>query len=217
VKTELSDSFYFEHDPETNVLALRKHGSKDSGLFLDFIAGWKSFHRQKVTSSDLLAKAVGMKKGLKIADLTLGLAQDSLKLVYLGAEVTGIEKHPWIFALVENAIERVKNLTAGQKLKIKNGSSLDFVDELLEEHEVFYLDPMFTHKRSALPKKGMQYLAEITGDDDEKELGRLMKKIISSGKRLVVKRALKAPYLAGIEPRRHIDGKMIRFDIYFET
>jgi len=60
-----------------------------------------------VNSSDLLGKAVGIKKNLKVCDLTLGLAQDSLKLVFLGAQVTGIEQNPWVFALVENALERV--------------------------------------------------------------------------------------------------------------
>jgi 16S rRNA (guanine1516-N2)-methyltransferase len=214
VRTELSEQFYFDLDEERNILSLHRVGSEDSGLWVNFISEWGAYRKQKLTSADLLAKATGVKKGLKICDLTLGLAGDALKLVYLGAEVTGVEQQPWIFALVENALERVKDMEAGRRLKIRLGSSLELIDELLLEHEVFYLDPMFNHKRNALPKKGMQYLADIATDTDEASLAVMMRKIMEAKKRLVVKRALKAPLLGDLKPRRQVLGKMVRFDVY---
>jgi 16S rRNA (guanine1516-N2)-methyltransferase len=214
VRTDLSELFYFELSPEKNILSLHRQNSNDSGLWVDFVSEWGAYRKQRVSGTDLLARATGVRRGMKICDLTLGLAGDALKLVYLGAEVTGVEQQPWIFQLVENALERVKDLEAGRKLKIRLGSSLELIDELLKDHDVFYLDPMFNHKRSALPKKGMQYLAEIAEEADEEALAVMMKKIIVAKKRLVVKRALKAPLLGELKPSRQILGKIVRFDVY---
>ena len=73
---------------------------------------------------------------------------------------------------------------------------------------------MFTHKRSALPKKDMQYLADLvepTGDDDYRDI---MQWLISKRRRLVIKRARQDGPLCNIEPKHSIEGKMTRFDIY---
>lgn len=211
----LPEDFYLEHNSETNVLAIFKKGAKDSGLSIDFEKSLKEFRRQKMSArTDLLARALGFKKEMKVADLTLGLAQDSLKLAYFGADVTGVEAQPWIFALLKNAQERAMDDEAVKRLNIVVGSSLDWIDRLLPVNEAFYLDPMFNHKRRALPKKGMQYLAEIARDTEEGDWLLLMDKIRDARKRLVVKRPPKAEPLCGVEPLRSVEGKMIRFDVY---
>lgn len=215
VKIGLPENFHLEHDSETNILSIFKKGSKDSGLSVDFEKSINEFRRQKISPrTDLLARALGFKKGMKIADLTVGLAQDSLKLAYFGAEVTGVEAQPWIFALLKNAQERANDEEAVRRLNIVVGSSIEWIDRLLPAHDVFYLDPMFNHKRRALPKKGMQYLAEIAHDTEDGDWLSLMEKITKTKKRLVVKRPPNAEPLCGVEPLRSIEGKMIRFDIY---
>lgn len=213
MKKVLSESYYFEED--AGVLTLCKVGAKDSGLSIDFSAEVKEFIRQKISpSKDLLAKAVGFKKNLKIADLTLGMAQDALKLAYFGAQVTGVESQPWVFALLENALLRAQEVPAALNLSLVQGDAREVFKTLIHDHEVFYIDPMFSHKRKALPKKAMQYLAEIAGESDEAAFGEIILQLQSLKKRAVVKRADKAPLLCGLKPLRQVKGKLVRFDIY---
>lgn len=205
----------FELYTKNNVLHLRKVNSQDEGLFIDFIADAGKFKKQKLSAkTDLLARAVGFKKGLRICDLTLGLAKDAFKLNFLGATIYGVELNPLTFALVEDALLRAKGLGNTKNFTIENKNSFDFIDNNKEAFDVYYLDPMFTHKRTALPKKDMQYLAELDNHDDEAIFGPLIQALLSTKKRIVVKRALKAPHLANLDPRQSLSGKMIRFDIY---
>src|SRR5690606_5506882 len=83
-----------------------------------------------------------------------------------------------------------------------------------EAPQVIYLDPMFPHRdKSALVKKEMRLLRPLVGDDlDAPEL--LEAALALASVRVVVKRARKAPAIAGAKPGYSLDGKSSRYDIY---
>lgn len=212
-----------QEDPEEDfilafrspLLQLQRRNSREHGIVVDFTEAKNEFLRQKLSrKKDLLARAIGAEPGLRICDLTLGLAGDSFKLCFFGATVTGYEENQKLWALVQNAVWRFKN--AGESIALKpihRNFSESFSQELLI-NDVFYLDPMYTHERSALPRKEMQYLAEITNSTSEEAMKLVIESVRQTKKKLVVKRAPQAEFLCGIKPRRSVEGKMVRFDIY---
>ncbi|MBY0316698.1 MAG: class I SAM-dependent methyltransferase [Bdellovibrionales bacterium] len=205
----------FELKTIEGVLHLCKVDSTERGLSVDFVADAGNYLKQKLSAkNDLLAKAVGLKKGLRICDLTLGLGKDAFKLNFLGATIHGVEIHPWMFALVQDALTRAQGKGNTRHFSIENRDALDFVENSGEEFDIYYIDPMFNHKRTALPKKEMQYLAEVSPLEDEAHFGKIIHTLKQHQRKIVVKRADKAPHLAGLEPKRSVSGKLIRFDIY---
>lgn len=215
---------WVDHEPQEpfylsvheDKLVLKKKQSREHGIFVDFVEAEKEFARQKISAKkDLLAKAVGIEKGLRVCDLTLGLAGDSFKMCYFGARVHAFEKNKALWALSQNATWRYLQTQQSEiPLSMENRSFLDGIDSQLAISEVFYLDPMYSHERSALPRKEMQYLAEITMPNTEEELREVCEKIFSHKKKLVIKRAPQAEVLCGFKPKRSVEGKMVRFDIY---
>ena len=134
---------------------------------LDFAQGKGAYRLQQVKSQrEPLARACGLTKGRRpqITDATSGLAQDGLLLAAIGAEVTLLEQHPLVHALVADALHRAAQGPAWLTTIVSrvehhycNASTW------LNEHsaEVIYLDPMYPkqgHQRTAKVKKGMQLL-----------------------------------------------------------
>jgi 16S rRNA (guanine1516-N2)-methyltransferase len=214
VDQDPQDLFYLCFQQEK--LSLKKRQSREHGIFVDFLDSEKEFMRQKISpKKDLLAKAIGLEKDLKVCDLTLGLAGDSFKLCYFGAQVHAFEKNKSLWALSQNALWRYQQSKNHElRLSLTNTSFLDGIDSQLLQNDVFYLDPMYSHERSALPRKEMQYLAELTEPNTEVELRTICEKIFSHKKKLVIKRAPQAPQLCGFKPKRSVEGKMVRFDVY---
>ncbi|MBY0384113.1 class I SAM-dependent methyltransferase, partial [bacterium] len=188
----------------------------EHGIFVDFVESETEFKRQKISpKKDLLAKAIGVEKGLRVCDLTLGLAGDSFKLCHFGVQIHAFEKNKALWALSQNALWRYQQKQNCElKLSIENKSFLEGIDSQFATTDVFYLDPMYSHERSALPRKEMQYLAEITTPSAEEELREVCEKIFSQKKKLVVKRAPQAQHICGFKPKRSVEGKMVRFDVY---
>jgi 16S rRNA (guanine1516-N2)-methyltransferase len=80
--------------------------------------------------------------------------------------------------------------------------------------DAILLDPMYPHSpKSALPAKEMQFFRELTGgDDDAADL--LAPALACAASRVAVKRPLRAPPLAGVEPDFTIARGLARFDVY---
>ncbi len=208
--------FYLYFDESSHQLRLCRADTRDKGLMVDFKDAFQSYRTQKLSpAKDLLSRALGFDDSKKICDLTMGLAQDTAKLLYLGFTVTGVERDPIVAALVKNAMDRAIDEPAISRLSLHWGDQKDFLKRPEATlFDAYYLDPMFHHKRSALPKKDMQYLAEIVDESDDEDYRQVIETLQGWKKRLVIKRARQAKPLCEIKPRHSLEGKMIRFDVY---
>lgn len=205
----------------------------------DFVAG-AAKHRRLFGGGrgQDIAKAVGLKhKGFKpkILDLTAGLGRDSFVLASLGASLLMLERHPIVFALLEDGLSRAREHVLDRVLGETDQEELaDILSRIsaigegaetylrrLDERskpDIIYIDPMFpTREKSSKVKKEMQLFHQLVGtDDDSSEL--LPLALEKAKYRVVVKRPAHAPFLAEhlkqIQPGYSLKGKSTRFDVY---
>lgn len=215
--------YLFEQD---GVISLRQGGRKAPGpVLVDFVAG-ASAHRRKYGGGkgQSIAKAVGISSSYKpsVLDATAGLGGDAFVLATLGCQMSLIERHPVVFTLLQNGLQRavydpeVDDIIQRMQLHQGNASEvmLNWLESGLQQPDVIYLDPMFPHsKSSADVKKEMKVFRTLVGaDEDEGELWAAADQLARC--RIVVKRPRHAPNLAGQEPSYVLAGKANRFDIY---
>lgn len=180
---------------------------------INFLEDRQNYHKKKLSlKKELLGRAMGSGRyGMKVLDLSAGLAIDSIFLMQLGFQVTAVERNPLIFLALKKAAQQ---LSAGSQIQFVYSDALKFLKEDAGEFDVIYFDPMFPEKiKSALPKQEMVVFRNLVGadlDGDEVVAAAVHKPGI---KRVVVKRPLKAPTLYK-KPVSQIEGKLVRFDIY---
>jgi len=170
--------------------------------------------RQNLSARQPLARAIGKKAGLVI-DATAGFGMDSVLLARLGHHVLAIERNPVIFALLEDAVRRAEeaNLLLAISeglLRFEEGDAISILHHISPAPAVVYVDPMFPAKRkqSALPRKHIQLLKELVGEDGDS--CELLEAALSCGcPRVVVKRPHHAPPLMA-KPASRIETKLIR-------
>ncbi|GAB4350841.1 MAG: class I SAM-dependent methyltransferase [Immundisolibacter sp.] len=149
-----------------------------------------------------------------VLDLTAGLATDAFRLARAGFEVIACEREPVIHALVEEALGRAPALPGPGRLQLRRvDARVALADPALPMPDVIYLDPMFPGEgRTALPRRELQLLREVTGEDGSgAELLALARS--RSKRRVVVKRPLHAPALAP-DADLVFKGRAVRFDVY---
>ena len=181
-------------------------------------------HRRRGGHNEPLGRAVGVNKwpGLTIVDATAGLGRDSFVLADLGAQVTLLERHPVIFALLRDGLERGRNSAdpwvaeVCSRMQLRRADAREWLSPACTD--VVYLDPMFPARRkSARVKKEMwlfQQLLEPPGEPERAEPGLLEAALSASRRRVVVKRPARAPALEQRSPGFEIPGKTVRFDVY---
>lgn len=199
---------------------------------VDFTAGRAAF-RRKQQKKELLVRAVEGKGGginnasLKIIDATGGLGRDSFLLAAAGHQVCIFECQPVIAALLADGLARAgthpetAKITQRIRLIAKNAvNALEAVEAGGQEGQgvdVVYLDPMFPERRkSALVKKELQLLQLLAHLDSAPEQ-LLTAALQVATHRVVVKRPVKAPFLADCAdcaPSHSLSGKTVRFDVY---
>ena len=184
---------------------------------------------------ELLVRAARIKHredtgSLRAIDATAGLGEDSLLLAAAGFEVTLFEYDTIIAALLGDALERAKKSNsellkkAAEHMQLVNGDSIEEMkrigsslnaagtEKMYERPDVILLDPMFpAREKSALIKKKFQLLQRLEcpcGD----EAGLLEAAVLAHPRKIVIKRPLKGPFLAGRRPDYSIKGKAIRYD-----
>ena len=91
-------------------------------------------------------------------------------------------------------------------------NSLSALPRLSAAPDVILLDPMFPERqKSALIKKKFQLLQKLERPcADETDL--INAAIAAHPRKVVIKRSLKVPYLAGRKPSYSLKGKAIRYD-----
>lgn len=165
-----------------------------------------------------LARAVGLRSSqpLTVFDATAGLGRDAFTLAALGAEVWLAERQPLFLKLLEDGLRRalIESATrkAAERLHLCHGDARAALAQ--GSWDVVYLDPMYpAHDRDARSKKELQFLRELTGGDSDAD-ALLAVALTAARKRVVVKRPLKAPWLADREPAYALKGTQARFDVY---
>ncbi len=194
---------------------------KQSGpVCVDFASG-AATHRLQ-SGGELIVKAVKgrSKESLRVIDATAGLGRDSFILAAHGFDVTAIERNAIIAALLDDGLRRAQQLSVADiaaRMRLISGDAQVFIAALAEAQrpEVIYLDPMFAHaEKAAQVKKEMRLFRQLLGDETCDEAALLTTARAKAKLRVVVKRAIKAGYLAGVAPAYALSGKAIRFDIY---
>jgi 16S rRNA (guanine1516-N2)-methyltransferase len=212
--------FYLQY--ETSGLTLRHTaaGPNDAGLCIDLLDG--SVERRAAGGrKSPLAKAIGLRRhpDSSVLDTTCGLGRDSATLAALGCAVTSLERHPVLFALLQDALERARNTNtppawlAYWRTNI-HADAIRWLERkvMAPAFDVIYIDPMFeSARRKARPQKALAWLGELVGGDtDVAEL--LLRARERAGRQVVVKQHARSAPLARAD--RTVEGKAIRFDIY---
>ena len=220
-----------QHQPESILalvqtadrLELRKLDEPKLGaVAVDFVTGAMA-HRRKFGGGrgEAVAKAVGVKKEYlpTVIDATAGLGRDAFVLAAVGCQVRLIERHPVVFALLQDGLQRAyQDPEIGewlqQRMILLNVDSLTALSYTTDNADVIYLDPMYPHKqKSALVKKEMRIFQYLVGADlDADQL--LLPALQLATKRVVVKRPDYAPFLDEQKPHFSQTTKNHRFDVY---
>ena len=167
--------------------------------------------RRSRQGGETLARACGAAKGLRIIDATGGLGRDAYLLASAGAQVVALERDPTLAFFLTHNLERAGLV---EEVAVLQADAMDYLAE--NEADVVYLDPMFPHREKSAAVGGesrvLQAFASIPESREESEL--LEAAWQACRYRVVVKRPVKAPPLAGRAPVSSLKGKAIRFDLY---
>ncbi|TNE80490.1 MAG: SAM-dependent methyltransferase [Gammaproteobacteria bacterium] len=177
-----------------------------------------------------IAKAVGLgQKGFRprLLDLTAGLGRDGFVLASLGAHVTLVERHPVVYALLRDGLDRAGQQAVEQgdvslqeilqRIETRQGDGSEFLAGLPQDQspDVIFLDPMFPpREKSGKVKKEMQLFHQLVGaagPDADQMLALALERAVY---RVVVKRPSHAPFLGDRKPAFSLKGKSTRFDVY---
>ena len=169
--------------------------------------------------SEMLVRAARIKNPQTTpvaVDATAGMGEDSLLLAACGFEVFLYEYDPVIAALLQDTIRRSKEVHGlgqiTQRMHLKEADSVTALSDLPFLPDVVILDPMFPgRQKSGLVKKKFQLIHQLERPcENERDL--LEAAIKAGPRKIVIKRPLKGPYLAGIRPAYSLEGKKIRYD-----
>jgi len=153
-----------------------------------------------------------------LVDATAGFGEDSLILAAAGFQVELFEFDPVIGALLADGMKRAMEVAelkeAVGRMKLNCQDSTVGLRELDYKPDIVLLDPMFpARQKSALIKKKFQLLQRLESPcSTEEELLEAAK--AADPKRIVIKRPLKGPFLAGQKPSYSLQGKAIRYDCF---
>ena len=201
----------------------------DSGLFLtdgklEIMADFREMMprlKQSNLQREMLVKAArikGQEMPQKLVDATAGFADDSLILAAAGFQVRMYEYDEVIAALLQDAMERARQIPeltdAVSRMELVCGDSVEGMKNLDYKPDIVLLDPMFpARQKSALIKKKFQLIQQLESPcSTEEDL--LEAAMAADPKRIVIKRPLKGPFLAGKKPSYSLEGKAIRYDCF---
>lgn len=136
-------------------------------LSIDFLRG-RVAHRLARAAEEPVLRALGVRRqsGIQsVVDMTGGLGGDGTRIAAAGAEVLIVERHPVVFALLVDALQRAER--AGQapwggRLRLYHGDACELA---FSGYEAAYLDPMYPARRkAALGARELRILAALFGE-----------------------------------------------------
>lgn len=193
-------------------------------LVVDFTATDSWRRASSTTLRDLLPRALGLKPtGATVLDATAGLGTDSFALARLGCTVICVERSPIVHAILEDGLERSRAAgppfaPVADRITLVHGDAAQVLHERITTPgtpplDAILFDPMFGDDgKKAASKAQMQFLAQLAGPDEE-ALRALLDLALSAAPRVAIKRPHRAPVLG--RPRHQLEGKAVRFDVYF--
>lgn len=193
-------------------------------VYIDFTSS-DMVHRRRSGHNEPLGRAIGVKadRTPRVFDATAGLGRDAFVLADLGCSVVLSEVSGPLCYLLRQAIDLArlsanqKVATAAQRMEVMQGDSCQ---QLLEDVDVIYIDPMFAERtKSAAVKKDLatiQALHDHNNDlrGEDSLLSWAMDQNVS---RVVLKRPAKSTPTTSARPSHSILGKTIRFDVFVKS
>lgn len=177
--------------------------------------------RRNNLQKELLVKAARLRgvEGTPTAvDATAGLGEDSLLLAAAGFSVTLCERDATIAALLADALERAAGVPElaepVSRMRLVEGDSIELLAALDTPPDLVFLDPMFPEKRSHAATNKKLQLFQMLERPCEDEAALLHAALDARPRKVVVKRPLKGPHLAGAKPSSSLAGKVVRYDVY---
>lgn len=155
---------------------------------------------------------------LKGIDATAGMGEDAFLLAAYGYDMTLYEQNPVVAVLLKDALRRAKKhpqlKEIAARMKLVEGNSVEELKTRVDAVDLIYLDPMFPgRQKSGLINKKLQLIQKLEPPcSDEVELFEAA--IAANPSKIIVKRPLKSPFLAGKNPTYELKGKAIRYDCY---
>lgn len=204
-------------------LALKASHGREAPLAVEFSSGRQGYRlaADRVRHERLVKALGGMPpEALEVVDATGGLGRDALVMAQAGFHVTLVERSPILHAMLADGISRLHrtDTALAARLVLVQADSREWLAQASPVYAV-YLDPMFpARQKSAAVRKDLLWLQQLEQAPDAAEEACLLDAARQvAGKRVVVKRPLRAPPLAGRAPSWQLDGKAVRFDIYSAT
>lgn len=185
----------------------------------DFARLMPRLRRDRV-SRELLVRAARVRgvDAPTVVDATAGLGEDALLLAAAGFDVTLCERDPVIALLLQDALcraaqdERLAGFAA--RMTLVPGDAVDTLAALPMAPDVVFLDPMFPERRRrAATNKKLALFQQLERPCEDEE-GLMRAALAARPRKVVVKRPLKGPYLAGVKPSSSLAGKVVRYDVY---
>ena len=180
--------------------------------------------RQQSPHRELVVQAARLRRAGEsplVVDATAGLGRDGFLLAAAGFRVVLCERNPVVAALRRDGLARAallpRTAAIAARIRLIAADFADALEQLPERPAVIYLDPMFPPRsKSAKVKQELQLLQLLEGTGNgESDAARLLQTALAAGPRkVVVKRPLKGPALAGPAPSHVLRGKAVRFDVY---
>ena len=168
-----------------------------------------------------LARAVGLKgeDAPFVLDATAGVGTDAFVLATLGCTVTLIERLPEAVRALRRALAaagiHAETSAITDRMTLLEGDAIELIGRWRSPPpDVIYLDPMYPHpKNKAANSKSMTVLQQLAGPDTDSD-ALLAAALTLATRRVVVKRPVKAPRVAGPEPSGSVQSTNTRYDLY---
>ncbi|WP_019024624.1 MULTISPECIES: class I SAM-dependent methyltransferase [unclassified Thioalkalivibrio] len=199
---------------------IREEGRRELCLHLDFATGRQGYRlAHSGHQREGLIRAMGnIARDSHVVDATAGLGRDTLLLAAHGFRVDAWERHPVVYLLLADALQRAAHDEALAPIveRITLHAGLAAPATLSTPPVAAVFDPMFPERaKRAAVKKDMQLTqALMEGDPDPEPETTLQRLREAATRRVVVKRPLHAPALGPDTPQGSVRGKSVRFDVY---
>lgn len=199
-------------DPDLRLIVSDQREPRQRPLRLE-LDGAEVRQRCREGRKSLLARALGFKGGdYRILDMTAGLGRDLATCAMLGMQVEAYERHPLMFALLEDAWQHCEP-TLQQRIHLHFGAatpaSWQSVDAVL-------YDPMYPAPRKgsgAAPALELQRMRTLVGaDSDVEACFQALREI--PPRRLAIKRPPRGAHVELGRPDVDIKGGRVHWAIY---